>query len=209
MVEELAADAPYPALREAILPRRLHTSAFELETRALEELDNFGIEFRIMIQNHVPVGIGFRKSLPQLLHDPGGRRMAGNMAGQNPAPLVLDHEKTIQNPESQGGHGKEIHGYNGFSMIRQKSPPALLRIAAASPRPQRAGHRAFREGEAELPPFAMNLWCTPIRILSRHAANESPNFFTDLWTPASWLGPPAPVPAKAGPMPTDHGLRLH
>jgi hypothetical protein len=31
----------------------------------------------------------------------------------------------------------------------------------------------------------------------------------DLGPPAAWSGAPAPIPAKAGPMPADHGLWFH
>jgi hypothetical protein len=131
-IQELAADAPHPALRDAILPRGLHTRALRFQTSRLEEREDFAMEFRVRIENHVPVGIRFRKSLSQLLHDPGGTRMTGDMEVQDPAPLVFDHEGTVKNLKSQGGHGKEIHRHDRLAVVGQKSQPVSLRIAAAS-----------------------------------------------------------------------------
>ena len=93
VVQELAADASHPALCDAILPRCLHTGALRFETSRLEEFENFGFELRITIQNHVPVGVRFRKSFTQLLHDPGSSWMASDIEMQDSPPLVLDDEK--------------------------------------------------------------------------------------------------------------------
>src|SRR4051794_17111950 len=45
-------------------------------------------------------------------------------------------------------------------------------------------------------------------IFRRHLPNQSPPFLLDLRPPPLRSGPPAPVAAKARPMPADHGLWL-
>jgi hypothetical protein len=49
----------------------------------------------------------------------------------------------------------------------------------------------------------------PIRILSRHAANESPNLLAHPGSATARLRSPPPVQAKSRSMPSDHRPRLH
>ena len=46
----------------------------------------------VPVQNHLTVAARLRKCFPQLLHDPFGTGMFLNVAVQNLAPLVLDHD---------------------------------------------------------------------------------------------------------------------
>jgi hypothetical protein len=129
---------------------------------------------------------------------------------QNPATPVPDHEETIQKPEGQRGHGKEIHGGDRLPMIGKEREPAPGRIATAWPQPSKiSGNRAFGDGEAEFQQFPVDLWRAPVRILNRHAADESPHLFAHLWPTAARPGSPAPVQPKTRPMPCDHFRRLH
>ena len=185
LVQELAAAASDPALRETILPGCLYTRALRFEPGGFEEVENFPIELRIMIQNYVPVGIGFREGFPQLLHDPRGSRMASDMEMQDSPPLVLDDEKAVQDLKRQGGHGEEVHRHNGFSMIGQEGPPAFAGIAVAPNALKIAGYGAFGNVEAELPQFAVNFRRSPVHILRRHPPNESPQLFLDPRSPTS------------------------
>jgi hypothetical protein len=52
------------------------------------------------------------------------------------------------------------------------------RSAAAPDALQISGDRALGDLEADLQKFAVDLRCSPVRILSRHAADESPNLLT-------------------------------
>ena len=55
VVEDLAAAASDPALRNPVLPWRLHTGAPDLQTGCLQEADHTGIEFRIVVQDDIAI----------------------------------------------------------------------------------------------------------------------------------------------------------
>ena len=55
MIKKLPAGTADPAFRDSILPGRLHARPFWLQTVAMQECRYFGIEFRIVIQNDVPI----------------------------------------------------------------------------------------------------------------------------------------------------------
>src|SRR5690242_3011827 len=94
-------------------------------------------------------------------------------------------------------------------MVSEEGKPVFGSIAASPQALQISGDRAFGDLEAELQKFPMDLRCSPVRIVSRHAADESPNLRAHLWSAAARPRSPAPVQAKACPMPSDHRLRFH
>ena len=46
-----------------------------------------------MVEDGVPVWIGFGEGFPQLLHDPFRGRMSGHVAMQNLPPTMLDNQE--------------------------------------------------------------------------------------------------------------------
>lgn len=74
------------------------------------------------------------KGFPQLRYDPFRTRSAGDIKAQDSAPPVVNHQKAIQAFESRCGDGKEIHGSDCLTMIREKRKPALAWITAAARR---------------------------------------------------------------------------
>jgi hypothetical protein len=50
---------------------------------------------------------------------------AGNVAVQNPPPVMGDDEEAIEHAESQRRHGEEVHRGNRFSVVIQESSPTL------------------------------------------------------------------------------------
>src|SRR5437016_3582265 len=119
------------------------------------------------------------------------------------------NEEAIQELEGQRRHGKEVEGDDHLTMVSEEGEPALGRIVAAPQASQISGDCALGNLEAELQKFPVHLRRSPVRILSRHAADESPNLLAHLGSAATRPRSPAPVQAKARPMPTDHRLRLH
>ncbi len=67
---------------------------------------------------------------PQLLHYPGTGRVVRDIEVDYPASTVFDHKETIQDSESQGWHGEEIHGHNHIAVIAQESCPELAGLLA-------------------------------------------------------------------------------
>jgi hypothetical protein len=95
-VQQLTAATPDPSFCDSILPRCLNARALRLKAAAFQRCDHLPVEFRVMVQNHVPVRLRFRESLPQLLLDPVGGGMCGHVEVQNPAAPMLDHKQTVQ-----------------------------------------------------------------------------------------------------------------
>ncbi|MCA6113166.1 hypothetical protein [Bradyrhizobium cenepequi] len=64
----------------------------------------------------------------------------------------------------------------------------------------------MRDLKPKLEQFAMNTRCSPKRIIDAHSPDQRPQFSIDLRSPSPWARPPAPVAAKAGPMPPHERL---
>jgi len=190
-------------------PRRLNTRALRSEARRLQEGNHIRIEFRVVVENGITIRTSLGKGFPQLLHHPLGSQMTSNVEVQNPAPAMLDDEEAVQELEGQRGHGKEVEGDDHFTMVSEEGEPAFGGVAASPQALQISGDSALGDRDAELQKFPVNLGCSPVRIFSRHAANESPNLLAHLGAAAARPRSPAPVQAKACPMPADHRLRFH
>ena len=190
-------------------PRRLNTRALRSEARRLQEGNHIRIEFRVVVEDGITIRASLGKGFTQLLHHPLGSQMTSNVEVQNPAPAMLDDEEAVQELEGQRGHGKEVEGDDHLAMVCEEGEPVFGWIAASPHASKMSGDSAFGDLEAELQKFPVNLRCSPIRIFSRHAANESPNLLAHLWAAAARPRSPAPVQAKTCPMPADHRLRFH
>jgi hypothetical protein len=122
---------------------------------------------------------------------------------------VLDDEEAVEQPEGHRGHGEQVEGHDHLAVIPQKGQPAFARVTPATNSPKVAGHAAFRDLEAQLQQFSVDLGSTPTGILFRHPADERPDFSGDLGPTALRPGPPTPVEAETGAMPADDSLWFH
>lgn len=208
VVENLSPATAHPAFRDAILPRGLNARPFRLKSRCFEKGNHVCIECRIAIEDGVAVRKRFRESLPQLLDDPLRSRVAGHVEVQNPAPSMLDHEETVQQPERHRRHREEIERGNRLPVILQKGEPPLSWIATAAERPKIPGYAPFREHETELLKFSVDPRGAPIRVLLCQASDQNTNLIANLRSAAAWPGSPTPIELEAGAVPTDHGLGL-
>ena len=93
-------------------------------------------------------------------------------------------------------------------MILEKGEPLPAGITTPNYTTQISGHRAFREGKAQLLQFRVNFGSAPGGILPGQALDQIPQFLGDPRSAGAWTRPPAPIQAKAGAMPADDGLRL-
>src|SRR5215831_11530817 len=135
--------------------------------------------------------------------------MASDVEVQDPTTAMLDCAEAIQELEGQRGHGKEFEGDEHLAMVCEEGKPAFGRIAAAPKALQISGDSALGDVEAEHLRLPVDLWRSPVRILIRHVADESPNLLTYLGPAAARPRSPAPVQAKTRRMPSDHRLRFH
>src|SRR6202043_3177985 len=128
---------------------------------------------------------------------------------QNLAAMVFDDEEAREQLEGQRGDGEEIAGDDRLAVVGEEGRPAACGIAAAWHASQIPGDAAFGDVEAELQEFPMDPGCPPVRILCRQPTDQGPHLLADPWPAGAAPRSPAPVEAKAGSMPPDHGLRFH
>jgi hypothetical protein len=108
MVEDLTARTSDPAFGDSVLPGSLYARPFRLQARGVEERDHFVIELRIVIQNGVTVRLLSGECLPKLLDDPICRGVGSDIAVQDFATLMVNHEETIQQLEGDCRYGEEM-----------------------------------------------------------------------------------------------------
>jgi hypothetical protein len=70
-------------------------------------------------------------------------------------------------------------------MLSEKAEPVFGGVAASPQALQISGDGTLGDLEAELLKLPVDLRCSPARILSRHAADESPNLLTHLGSAAA------------------------
>src|SRR5215813_14165015 len=179
-----------------------------MKSGGLQERKDIGIEDRIAIQNDVAIRSRLRKGFSQLLHDPIGRGVPGNVKVQDPAASVLDDEQTVQHPEGRSWHGEEVEGNDGLAVVAKKRKPFFARITPALDPPQIARGSPLGEYEAELLQLAVDLRRAPAGVLLRQAPNQDANFILDPRPAAACPRFPTPVQAETSPMPTDDRFGL-
>jgi len=64
---------------------------------------------------------------------------------------------------------------------------------------QISGHGSFREGNAQLLQFRVNLGLTPVGIVLDQMSDQIPDLSLDPWPSAARTGSPASVESKTGP----------
>ncbi|HYA88377.1 MAG TPA: hypothetical protein VEI57_15080, partial [Nitrospirota bacterium] len=156
MIQKISATASNPALGDSILPGRLETDLLGFDASGHQQIHRVLVELRISIQNRIAVGTRFRESFAQLLNYPRTRRIFRDIEMEDFASTVLDDEETIQNSESEGGHGEEVHGCNNLTMIAKESSPKFACLLTRRQTPDIARDGTFRDVEAEFQKFAMN-----------------------------------------------------
>src|ERR1700726_3489107 len=86
----------------------------------------------------------------------------------------------------------------------QEGPPSLA--GWPSPFDHVLGNARLRDLKPKLEQFAVDAWRTPKLVLRAHLPDQRAQLRVDLRSPSLWARLPAPVAAKAGPMPTHERL---
>jgi hypothetical protein len=208
MVQDFAVTRANPALGNSVLPGCLHAGLFWFQPRGLQEGDHISIEFRIAIEDRVPIRTRFWESLTQLLDNPLRGGMPRHVEVQNPAPSMLDDEEAVEQLKGHRRYAEEIEGRDDLAMILQEGQPTSARIPAAAYPAEIPSHGSFRHREPEFLKLSMDLGSAPACILFRHPANERADFVGDFGPAAVRSGSPTPVEPKAGAMPADDSFGL-
>jgi len=207
--DDIVQATAHPAFRHAVLPRRLHTRSFGLQPRRLQEGDEIGIEFLVVVKDGVSIGTGLRKGFPQLLDDPLRGRVTDHVEVEDPTTPVFDHEETVKQLEGNRWHGEEVEHDDRLTVILQEGKPPFSRITTSMNAPQISSHGTFGDLKTELQNLSVDLGCTPACIPFRHPPDEPSNLVGDLRPTTARAGTPPPAKSKTSTMPADDGLGLH
>ena len=107
------------------LPRTPDARAHCLNAGGLQQIQHLGAEFGVAVQDGVFVRASIRECLAQLLANPCGGRMRGDVEVQDLAAVVVNDEEAVQQTEGRRWHGEEVQGDDGFPVIPQECQPAL------------------------------------------------------------------------------------
>jgi hypothetical protein len=126
---------------------------------------------------------------------------------QQLSPAVAQNQERKQEIKRQCGHNAHIDGSNRFSVILQKSLPALRRRLRRSRnifRDRRLGHLKAKHQK-----FAMDPGCTPNRVFSAHPLDQITQAAIDPRPPHAISRFPTPKDFEADAMPSQDGLWLN
>src|SRR6266568_5533984 len=146
-----------------------------------------------------------RECFGDLACDPvRGRIRCGVDPDKVPARQPNDDED-IEQIEPNGRNNEQVHGADVRCVVTQEGPPSLARGAASLDHVLRDAR--LSDLETELEQLTMDAWCSPQRIFRAHLPDQRAQVRGDPRSASKRARFPTPVPAEAGSMPTDKGLR--
>lgn len=152
-----------------------------------------------------------RKSLTELLHNPGVARMLCYMAVKDSPPVMRNDKEAVENAQGKRRHGEEVHRGDCLTMIAQKCRPSPGRLGT----PRRPLHPlqygSFGYIEAQHLQLAVNARRAPGWIFNDHAKEEIAQLLADTFLSGAIPMPrkPRPVELESCSMPANDGLGLN
>ena len=211
VVQQLSPAIPNPALDHAVLPGAAPGRAHRFDAERLDRGDHIGVENRVPIEDEVSrsgtVGEGFA----QLLDDPLGRGMEGDIEVEQDSPSVVDEDQNVENLESDQRDDEEVHSHNGVPMVLEEGHPLLDLVRVGRLFGQISRHRALGNIEPQHEQFPVDAGCSPSRILRGHSQNQLSDFPIDLRSPwfSSFTGEGVPVMTESLSMPAHDRVGGH
>jgi len=152
VVETVAADRPDKAFGERILPPRTSSGREDLlDPHALHTLPERIAVHRIAIAEKIG-GCGVvGEGVHDLLSSPRRGGMLGEVEGQDPAPMVSEHDEDEKHPQLSGGDGEEVDRDQILDMVAEKRAPGLGGTQRALR--DQAGDRTLGHVDTELQEF--------------------------------------------------------
>src|SRR5206468_11227950 len=114
-------------------------------------------------------------------------------------------DKGIEQVEANGRNNEQVHGGDVRRVVTQEGAPVLGRRSTSLDRVLRDARLSDLETELEQP--TMDAWCSPQRIFRAHLPDQRAQVRGDPRSASKRARFPTPVPAEAGSMPTNKGLR--
>ena len=195
------------ALAERVRPGRSDRVSQHPQAHGLRRPVGVGREDRVTVVEEEPVGVVVRDRMPQLLRDPGRRRVGGGVGVEDAAGADLHHDQHVEYLEVGGHHRAEIGGDDRSGVVTDEGRPALVAARAPAPARQVLPDRSWRDCEPELEEqLGGDALFAPARVLEREPADQPPHLDRQ-WRPAR-PGSPPPQQPEAEPLPARQGRRL-
>ena len=208
VVEALAADGTDDPFHISSLPGGTRCRQHLFDPHGFDWIHDIFPEDPVAIAQQMTGCCIPRKGFPELLRGPLRGGMSGDSKVEDPASVVSQHQKHIQDLESDGRHRKEVDRNQSLYMIVEEGPPSLRwRLPVAD---HVLADARFADGNAKLEQFAVNPRCAPERVVPTHRTNQGSDVRRDCRS--SQLSPsnlPRPEESEALAMPPDHRRRLH
>src|ERR1035437_8199059 len=199
MVQALAPDRSDQPFSKRILPRRGWCNRLVPDAHGAQSACDDSAIDAIPITDEVKRRLIPRECLGQLACNPFCRRICCDVDPDQVSAVQTDDDEGIEQIKANGRNDEQINGSNVRRMVPQKRAPSLTW------RPASLGHvlgdARLRYIKPELEQFAVDTRRTPKRILHAHLPDQRAEVCLDLRPPSQWARLPAPVAAKAGPMP--------
>jgi hypothetical protein len=130
--------------------------------------------------------------------------MACNVDPDELSTIQPHDDEAIEQIEANGRDNEQVHGGDIWGMIAQESAPSLAWRPVSLHHV--LGDARLRELKPELEQFSVDARRPPERVLDAHLSDQRSEVGLDLRSSSQWARLPAPVAAKAGPMPTHERL---
>ena len=207
MVETLSSNRADQPFEVWTLPWRTECGEHFVDFQSSSLRPESGTIDAVTIPEQEPRSLTPGKCLQDLGCGPLSGRMFGDAAMHNAPAIMSQNKKHVQDPETDGGHDKEINGNQLFDVIFQERPPCLgRRLPMLQPIFR---NLSLRNIDSELEKFRVDSWCSPQDIGGTHVLNQLPDFPGNSGAANSRpMTFPPPVESKSSSMPGDHGVRL-
>jgi len=205
MIDALASDRSDQPFGEAVLPRRAWGDGLVTDAHGAQSACDGSAVDSIPIPDQVARSLIPREYFCDLTCDPvRGRIRCGVDPDKVPAGQPNDDED-IEQIEPNGRNNEQVHGADVRCVVTQEGPPSLGRGAASLDHVLRDAR--LSDLETELEQLTMDAWCSPQRIFRAHLPDQRAQVRGDPRSASKRARFPTPVPAEAGSMPTNKGLR--
>src|SRR5580693_5889762 len=206
MVQILTLDRSDQPLGKAVLRGRGRCDRLVPDSRGAQSACHDGAVDPIAVSDHVTRSPVPRKGLGYLTCNPLCCRVGCDVNPNEVSAVQPDDDEGIEQVETDSWNNEQVHGGNVRSVVSQEGSPSL---AGRCPSFDHVlGDARLRDFKAELEQFAVDAWRAPKRIFDAHPPDQYAQLRVDLRSPSQWARLPAPVVAKAGPVPTHERLGL-
>src|ERR1035437_7533245 len=207
VVECFAANRTDQPLNVPVLPRRAWRRRAISDPHCANASGVRWTERAVAVANQMTRRFVPGKGIDHLSRDPlGGRVVRHADAHQSPSGVAKNYQ-AIEQLERDSANHEQIDRRDPRGVIAQECFPTLG--GRSLPPDHVPRHGRFGDFDAEHEQFAVYPWRSPQWVFLFHPSDEFVDLAVDSGAAPTPAGFPAPIGAKAAPMPADHGLRLN